>query len=89
MGSNGKGADTSKKVQVFVARHESKQFTKIVVADADGKQTLVEMMIPDAVVVSQMQILSGDDDVLKSLRSLLGICFEAVITSMTTIIEGR
>ena len=89
MGSNGKGADVSKKVQVFVARHEAKQFTKIVVTDADGKQVIVEMVIPDAVIVSQMQTLSEDDDVLKSLRILLGICFEAVITSITSIIDAR
>ena len=89
MGSNGKGADVAKKVQVFVARHEAKQFTKIVVTDADGKQVIVEMIIPDAVIVSQMQMLSEDDDVLKSLRILLGICFEAVITSITSIIDAR
>ena len=89
MGSNGKNADVAKKVQVFVARHEAHKFTKIVVTDADGKQVIVEMMIPDAVIVSQMQILSEDDDVLKSLRVLLGICFEAVITSITSIIDAR
>jgi len=89
MGSNGKGTYVSKKVQVFVARHEAQQFTKIVVTDADGKQVIVEMVIPDAVIVSQMQMLSEDDDVLKSLRVLLGICFEAVITSITSIIDAR
>ncbi|GAG54026.1 unnamed protein product, partial [marine sediment metagenome] len=73
MGSNGKGADVSKKVQVFVARHETKKFTKIVVVDADGKQTLVEMRIPDAVVYSQIDALDEGGDVLKSLRSVLGI----------------
>jgi len=89
MGSNGKGADTSKIVQVFVARHEAHKFTKIVVTDADGKQVIVEMVIPDAIIVSQMQTMSEDDDVLKSLRVLLGICFEAVITSITSIIDAR
>lgn len=89
MGSNGKGAEGSKKVQVFVARHEAKQFTKIVVADADGKQVIVEMRIPDAVIYSQIDALAEGGDVLKSLRVLLGICFEAIITSITSIIEGR
>ena len=89
MGSNGKGADSSKKVQVFVARHEAKEFTKIVVTDADGNRVIVEMMVPDGVIVAQMHMLPEDSDVLKSLRALLGICFDAVINSMTDIIEGR
>ncbi len=89
MGSNGKGADVSKKVQVFVARHEAKQFTKIVVTDADGKQVIVEMRIPDAIIYSQIDALDEGGDVLKSLRVLLGICFEAVITSITSIIDAR
>lgn len=89
MGDNGKHGETSKEVQVFVARHEAKQFTKIVVTDAEGKNVIVEMVVPDAVIVSQMRILSEDGDVLKSLRALLGICFGAVINSMTEIIEGQ
>ncbi len=89
MGDNGKYGKTSKKVQVFVARHEAKKFTKIVVTDAEGKDVIVEMIVPDAVIVTQMHMLSEDSDVLKSLRALLGICFSAVITSMTEIIEGR
>lgn len=88
MGDNGKYGNTSKKVQVFVARHEAKKFTKIVVTDAEGKNVIVEMMVPDAIVVSQMHILSEDGDALKSLRALLGICFSAIINSMTNIIEG-
>jgi len=47
------------------------------------------MRIPDAIVYSQIDALPGGGDVLKSLRVLLGICFEAVITSITSIIEGR
>lgn len=88
MGSNGNGRHgTSREVMVFVGRDDSTNSTKIVVHDADNKEALVMILVPDDILSRQAGDLPADGDVLKSLKQLLESCFGAVIQSMDDILD--
>lgn len=91
MGSNGNGRHgTSREVMVLVGKDEETDTTNIAVHDANSKEALVMILVPDDILYRHMsEDVDAGGDVLRSLKQLLETCFGAVIQSMDDVLNSQ